>query len=73
MLCNGNCEADPPTYAYFFVFIHVLGFMWALSFATGFAQMSLSGSFATWYWTMHKYYVPKYTVINCMATTARYL
>ncbi|OXU19536.1 hypothetical protein TSAR_008965 [Trichomalopsis sarcophagae] len=69
-LKNGNFEAPP--HVYFLLIVYLFGFFWLCGFITGFAEMTLSGTFSTWYWTLHKAYVPKNTVLHCMGTTAKY-
>ena len=64
---------DTPAHLYVFHFINLFGYLWAGCFIIGFAQMTLSGTFATWYWTMNKNYIPNAVVISFMGTVTRYV
>ncbi|XP_016838651.1 choline transporter-like protein 2 [Nasonia vitripennis] len=69
---TNNGHDETPTHIYLLLVIHIFGYFWLCGFITGFTRMTLSGSFATWYWTIQKAYVPKFTILQCMGTTARY-
>ena len=56
---------------YILLLVNVFGLFWVLNFISGFTQMSLSGTFATWYWTLNKNYVPDFTLARSMFTTTR--
>lgn len=45
--------------------------LWTYHFIHGVKCMILSGSFATWYWTMNKKQVPKDTVKRVTSTVIR--
>ncbi|KAJ8680920.1 hypothetical protein QAD02_016707 [Eretmocerus hayati] len=65
-------NGQTPAHIYVFHLINIFGFLWLGGFFRAFIQMILSGSYATWYWTLHKKYVPNNTVIRFIGTTARY-
>ncbi|KAI9341913.1 plasma-membrane choline transporter-domain-containing protein [Obelidium mucronatum] len=51
---------------------HLFGFFWCYAFFQGFNQMTIAGSFATYYWTLDKSNMPKHPVRSSMWRTARY-
>lgn len=60
-----------PGYMYALHFINAFGFLWLEGFIIAFGRMTLSGTFATWYWSLNKNYVPNLTIIRFMGINMR--
>lgn len=67
-----SSSGKTPGYLYGFHFLNIFGLIWIMAFVTALAQMILSGSFATWYWTFNKRHVPHDTVLRATTTTFRW-
>ncbi|KAJ8680922.1 hypothetical protein QAD02_016709 [Eretmocerus hayati] len=57
---------------YLLTFLNSVGFYWSIFFIRAFIQMTLSGSYATWFWTLNKRFVPQGTVSHTVKTVVRY-
>lgn len=81
--CKKNGTQDPcvisactlkqevPTEVHYFQVVNFVGCYWLWFFVSGFGEMVLAGTFATWYWTYDKSKVPFFTITTSMHRTIR--
>ncbi|XP_011311619.1 CTL-like protein 2 isoform X2 [Fopius arisanus] len=53
-------------------FIHIVGGIWICIFLSAIGDMTLAGTFASWYWTINKHDVSFFTVSESLWRTVRY-
>ncbi|RKO94587.1 plasma-membrane choline transporter-domain-containing protein [Blyttiomyces helicus] len=67
----GRTWSDPKESEYL-QWYHLFGFLWGWAFLSGVNDMTLAGSFATYYWTLDKNHLPALPVIGSFYRTLRY-
>lgn len=55
-----------------FIAYNIFGFLWLIFFISGFSDMVLACTFATWYWTFKKKDVPFFTLTKSICQTSFY-
>lgn len=65
-------NTENPSFVVYMHAINVIGFFWLFFFVSGFGEMVLAGTFATWYWTFRKSDVPFFTMTVSIWRTFRY-
>ncbi|CAB0030574.1 unnamed protein product [Trichogramma brassicae] len=65
-------EDDYPSHLTFCHFVNALALVWINCHMFAFFKVSVSGAYGTWYWTMNKKDVPKFTTLRFIYITLRY-
>ena len=69
---NGTYHVgQTPGYIKLFSFFNAFGGLWIFAFVSAYTEMILSGTFATWYWSLNKNAVPQNTVTSFIKITTK--
>ncbi|KAL7306513.1 hypothetical protein TKK_0001212 [Trichogramma kaykai] len=65
-------DDDYPAHLVLCHFVNAVALVWIICHVYGFFKVSVSGAYGTWYWSMNKKEVPKFTTLRFIYIAFRY-
>ncbi|KAL7306529.1 hypothetical protein TKK_0001222 [Trichogramma kaykai] len=67
-----SSDDDYPAHLVLCHFVNAVALVWIICHVYGFFKVSVSGAYGTWYWSMNKKEVPKFTTLRFIYIAFRY-